>query len=253
MRLRIGALVASVAAWAVVWAEPVIAVPVYSDTFDGGAPSVWTSTPGAPSVETTPVGDRRFLGEFTDELVVLSLTDLPAHNRVRVEFDLLILRSWDGNNPAFAGPDTWTASVEGEPPLFSATFNNVGGVQTFPNQSNGALNPHQTGAEEAGTLGFEALVMFEVLCCLDAVYHIALEFEHVAVNLVLEFVALGLQKEDYSALGFFEPDESWGFDAVVVTVATVPAPATVLLLTAGLAALAALRHRWTSTGGRRCR
>src|SRR2546427_5404288 len=72
---------------------------------------------------------HRFLGEFggpaigkpgdagwnrtrVDQTVSLTLSDLPAHAGLKVSFDLLILKSWDGNSPAY-GPDRWSLAVTG--------------------------------------------------------------------------------------------------------------------------------------------
>ena len=69
----------------------------------------------------SPNKAQRFLGEFggpplggrgdpgyyhtrVDQTIRLSLTDLPAHSSLELRFDLYVLKSWDGNSPAY-GPD----------------------------------------------------------------------------------------------------------------------------------------------------
>src|SRR5262249_46117112 len=43
-----------------------------------------------------------FLGQFSNQVVTLSLPSLPAHEQATISFDLYLIRSWDGNTPATA-------------------------------------------------------------------------------------------------------------------------------------------------------
>lgn len=89
---------------------------VYTNDFEDPAdPLVEWST---QATDTTPEGDRRFLGQVASETVELTLTDLPPHTNVTVSFDLYIINSWDGN----FGPDLWEFSVTGGPTLLHTTF-----------------------------------------------------------------------------------------------------------------------------------
>ena len=75
---------------------------VYANDFEAGAGPEWSS----PLTRTTPSG-RRFLGEFGAAAVTLSLACLPAHTQIDVALDLLVIRSWDGNEatlPDHGGP-----------------------------------------------------------------------------------------------------------------------------------------------------
>jgi len=56
---------------------------VYTNDFEGAVGTEWSST----SVLTTPVGARKFLGDFRIGTVSLTLTGLPSHTEVTVSFD----------------------------------------------------------------------------------------------------------------------------------------------------------------------
>jgi uncharacterized repeat protein (TIGR01451 family) len=182
-------------------------------------------TPGAewslPRQTTSPSG-QVFLGEFGDEALRLLLADLPVHRRFRVSFDLLLLRSWDGNlqdatslraNPMLAvpgraaaglGPDIWRLRAA-EETLLHTTFSNwsQGGRQAFPGSYPGGDYPAQTGAVGRDSLGYA----FANLSAMDSVYHLAFSRPHTSTDLALEFAAIGLQDLQ---------DESWGLAQVQV-------------------------------------
>ncbi|MBI4517503.1 MAG: hypothetical protein HY699_17000 [Deltaproteobacteria bacterium] len=191
---------------------------VYTSDFNGGVGSEW----GAPVVDpenptgqaptaTSPSGEK-FLGQLGNaqgrQWATLSLNGLPAHDILRVTFDLYVIGSWDGES-TLNGPDYF--QVQGG--AFLATFSNHAptagfgaGEQSFPTPG----SPAQTGAAAAGTLGYplvgEAVVG-------DTIYHLSVEFPHAGGSLALSFEA-GLQQ----ALS----DESWGLDNVQVTVERAP-------------------------------
>jgi hypothetical protein len=156
-------------------------------------------------LDRTPQGGRRFLGQFGNSTVTLTLTNLPVHSNLTVAFDLLILNSWDGSMPrsvAPAGPDLFEASVEGGPTLLYASFDNasvsLGRPQSFPATYRTNDYPGQTGALEVNTLGFPLG---------DAVYRLRYTFLHSTNRLRLLFRGSGLQPTD---------DESWGLDNIVI-------------------------------------
>src|SRR5574337_608688 len=81
---------------------------VYRNGFEGAVGPEWSNA----SVDTTPSG-RRFLGQFGNDTVTLTLACLPAHRQVILSFDLYVIRSWVGNiiiNPVSGGtigPNVW--------------------------------------------------------------------------------------------------------------------------------------------------
>lgn len=173
-------------------------VTVYENDFEGTVEPEWSNT----STDVTPVENRRFLGQFLNGTVNLTLNDLPSHTAATVSFELFIIQTWDGNGTAF-GPDVWELGVAGGTTLLRTTFGNFSGArQAYPDAFPGGDNPGLTGAAEIYTLGFIGQFGFE-----DSVYRLSFTFPHSASSLGLDFSASGLQ---------FLADESWGLDNVTV-------------------------------------
>ncbi len=169
---------------------------------------------------TTAPCTATFIGEFGNEVVTLTLKDLPAHSQAAVSFDLYIIRSWDGNainwppelaSKVFApegivGPDLWSLRVNGDT-LLQTTFSNwenPGLMQAFPGSYPGGSYPGQSGASQVNTLCYN-FFQFPM----DATYPMSFTFDHSGDTLTVDFAALGL-----SAI----TDESWGLDNIKVTV-----------------------------------
>lgn len=174
------------------------AAPVYRNDFEGTVGREWSSR----RVETTPVGSRRFLGQFVNDTVTLNLDNLPRHTAVTVSFDVFVLQSWDGNHPT-VGPDLWSVGVVGGPSLLRTTFSNSEPTQAFPDPYPGGEYPARTGASEIDTLGYPYIG--------DAVYHLTFSFPHTGRTVAFNFAGLGLEP-----LG----NEGWGLDNVAVDVGT---------------------------------
>jgi hypothetical protein len=167
------------------------------------------------STETTPVGARRFLGQFGNDTVSLTLTDLPPHIRVQVSFDLFIIASMDGNNLEF-GPDRWRVSVAGGMTLLHTTFSNAFASeldfrQAYPESYPGGDHPGLTGAAEQDTLGYADNSVYAGAN--DAVYRLHFTFPHGENTLTLHFAGFGQE-----GVG----DEGWGIDNVRVTIEGIP-------------------------------
>ena len=81
--------------------------------------------------------------------------NLGAHSGVQLDFDLYLIRSWDGSSAGTAydyGNDAFKVSVGGGPVLLDKTFSNGNPAgQTF---GPAALNPAFTGAAETYSLGY---------------------------------------------------------------------------------------------------
>jgi hypothetical protein len=210
---------------------------VYTNDFEGRPGTSypeWTSSrinyesrfrpPGSGTREAPPVVNtewprgrhRRFLGEFggpkvdptartrVGQTIRLRLTGLARHSKATVSFDLLVLRSWDGESPAY-GPDRFRLGVAGGPTLIETTFSNNPKVdadkslQDYPVPN----SPPRSGAASTGTLdsGFFA----------DSIYRLAFTFPHSADALTLEFTS-----DLFEGKG--TEDEAWGLDDVSVRV-----------------------------------
>lgn len=180
------------------FSRPAAAEPrlVYRNDFQGVVGPEFSNF----ATDTTPAGNRRFLGQFNNNTVTLQLTNLPKHNEVTVTFDLYVINSWDGNSvEPNAGPDTWTLDASPETALFKTTFSNTETPQAYPEPFPGGSNPARSGSVESNSLGYPEG---------DTVYHLTYTFRHTRQGLMLNFTGAGLQPGV----------EAWGLDNVSVSV-----------------------------------
>jgi hypothetical protein len=203
---------------------------IYQNDFELQGPGPeWSGA----SLTTTPPGCTRctsFLGEFGNQVVILQLASLPPHLSVALDFDLYVIRSWDGNLTQFGGPDIFRVVDGAENLNFQTTFSNnypFGAQfnQAFPGAYPGGFFPSQSGAAEKQTLGYKFNANPIGVVPMDAVYHLSFSFTHSDASLFVFFSA-----ENLSPL----TDESWGLDNVVVSVSAVPEPASMILIGGGL-------------------
>ncbi|QDU44661.1 hypothetical protein Mal52_31470 [Symmachiella dynata] len=187
-------IVAVLTATIALYASHAQAAMIYQNDFEGTVGSEWSNT----STSVTPIGGRTFLGEFTTETVSLSLTGLAPHTVTTIEFDLFILKSWDGSqvnhtggNQGVVGPDSFQFGVDGVT-LLDETFQNpfYTFTQSYPD---GGSNPPLTGAEEHNTLGYYGTGTNQRLEG-DSVYHLEFTIFHSANDIKLDFSAF-LQDE----------------------------------------------------------
>jgi hypothetical protein len=171
-----------------------------------------------PVTNVAAPNGEQFLGEFggpqivsgrpfvrVTDAVTLTLEHLPPHAAVTVAFDLLILKSWDGNSPQY-GPDRFALRVVGGPLLLDTTFSNNhklaadGSYQDYPAPGSAP----QTGAAAVNRLGYRFFG--------DSIHQLRFTFPHDDETLALEF-----SSDMYEGKG--TEDESWGLGAVRVSVA----------------------------------
>jgi hypothetical protein len=223
---------------------------IYQNNFEQQGPGPeWINV----FVTSTPSGCIRctsFLGEFGNQTVGLRFESLQAHSTITIDFDLYVIRSWDGNLAQFGGPDIFRV-VDGTDSLdFQTTFSNnypFGTLfnQAFPGEYPGGLFSSQFGARERQSLGYTFDTFPIGVLPMDAVYHFTLDFEHSNPTLLIAFRAQNL-----SSL----TDESWGLDNVVVATETVPEAASIEALCLGLVLLgvfqrkALMRKKWSTLG-----
>jgi hypothetical protein len=178
--------------------------------FDKDLKIAWSNT----KTEMTPNGKTRFLGQFYNESVRLTLDKLPQHKSITVTFDLYITRTWDGEVIG-PGPDGWGLKLEDSVPLIDTTFCNVDGLrQKFAckngeDASSGCYSKGEVaafGAAATNSLGFNIGWKYN-----DSVYRIKRTFQHDRSFLMLTF---------YGAMREVTPDlqntnnEAWGLDNV---------------------------------------
>ena len=194
-------------------------VPYYANDFEGDIGTEWSIT----TAEAAPAGSQHFYGRFSNDRVLLSLTDLLPHTNATVSFDLYVIQTWDGSTGGEVGPDVWDLSTPGHPSLIHTTFSNNDGRngtmrfdQAYPDSYPGPMHPPQANATAKNSLGYTfTWIEPAVTLPVDSTYHLVKDFSHQEDTLQLAFSASVLQDPD---------DESWGLDNVVVTVEGVPAP-----------------------------
>ncbi|MBS0198411.1 MAG: hypothetical protein JSR77_16800 [Planctomycetes bacterium] len=202
----------------------------YGTDFQSGAGPEWSHR----LVETAPLNDQRFLGQFADSDVSLSLPTVRAGERVNLSFDFLAIRTWDGNDGGGGpGPDIFTVSVANGPILLASTFS-VGDPlsrhrMSYPAVAGVESHPSRTGAIENNSLGY---TYGPNNVPLDATWRLTFNFLAPTDGLEIHFAALGLQDI---------MDESWGLDNVSVSTSTVPTPGSMALALTGFGLL--LRRR----------
>lgn len=228
------------------------AVEVYFNDFQGTVGGEWSSDTVASAPNPDYSGNRKFLGEFGEEAITLSLADLPAHTAATIEFSLFLIRSWDGEDTDNSFPDHdlgrdhWSIAADGIS-LFDETFSNgnpMGQSYTGPGtpaHCAGHTDPAGpayaafSGAAECYSLGYSFNdIPNGTNEAMDSVYNFVFNLAHTGGSLELTFAASGLQSL---------ADESWGLDDVRVSVTAVPVPAALPLLLGGLTALGAVAGR----------
>lgn len=109
---------------------------IYFNDFENGSLSNLTN-----GVIDTFNGTK-ILGRFSTELIKLKLQNLPPHDSVTFDFDLLIHDSWDGIND----PDLWKLIIDNNI-VYNTCFNNHSGQsQSYPGNYPTSTYPSMTGA-----------------------------------------------------------------------------------------------------------
>ncbi len=159
----------------------------YQNNFESGAGPEWSQS----AIDVTPSGDRSFLGQFNTITVSLTLSDLDEHDELTLEFDVYVIKTWDGAWGGGYSPDRLTVSVAGGPTLLNKAYN--------------LRDWDTTGAVEVETLGYSAEGID------DAVFHYKYTFPHSASSVTINFEGK-LTEPGGSNTG----NESWGLDNVEV-------------------------------------
>jgi len=186
---------------------------VYHNDFSAPVGAEWSHK----KISQTPKGQRKFLGQFVEEPVTLTLQDLPPHQLLRVTLDLFLIRSWDGSSTIW-GTKIWDMAVVGGPTLIHSTFSNCGffsdnNEQSFPDLFPCKPWPAWTGAAEHQTLGYiQSWGGPERTFDTDSVYHFVLTFPAQGKSVALRFTSI---MEKYK-------DKGWGLANVQVETLAAP-------------------------------
>jgi len=188
--------------------DPGTACLVYSNDFEEPVGGEWS----IQRRSITPVGGRRFLGEFGNQAVTLRLEGLRKHQTLRLSFDLLVIRSWDGVTGAPIGPDIWGLELDAAT-IIRTTFSTTKGGQSYPGNYPGVEYPPRHEAKENNTLGYTFNFPGIGVRPVDSVYALEFEVQHSGETAAFQFYAQGLQGIE---------DESWGLDNVSVSLSSGP-------------------------------
>ena len=258
----------------------------FSDT-SVAAMAGWSTSAPALNFSTPPsntAGIGQFLGEYGGtQSVSFSLTDERLRNAtVTLTLDFLAIRSWDGNDPAWGGPDQFTITSNFAT-LLDASFSNGAGFQSYtvdgiwPDPEGSGLFLPMAGSRAQYALGYSFYdgINEDTYNPQDAIYGMIFSFSVGDTNtLTLDFAGVGLQDTwidndprcaTDTAYCYYR-DESWGIDNVSLVLngliripgTEVPAPGTLAALCLGLVGLSLSRHRRSrepgiGAGPSRCR
>ncbi len=188
---------------------------IYRNTFQGNNLAGWSTVVRDRSrqkgigVSTTPDRTEKVLGEFGNQTVHLDLEGLPPHDSITLSFDLLIIRSWDGNDARY-GPDIWRLAVDGKETL-KTSFSNTTSPQSYPARYPASRRP-RAAAAAVNCYGYTWALSGIFDGPMDAAYRITRTLPHTGKSVRLSFGASLVDPDEILA------NESWALDDVVVTV-----------------------------------
>ncbi len=208
------------------------ATTVYSNNFNEGADSAWSSQLWTST--SSGFATRAFLGAWDDYSTTLTLTGLEAHGRTTVSLDLYVIGSVYGNYD----PAIWsvTAGDKQNPSAFTfaTNFSNVAGFsQAYPDSFPIGDNLSQTGAFAINP--FDTGMPNGVTA-----YHLNFAFQHAASDLNITFAGNGFAPTIGPSYG------RWGLDNVQVSISPVPEPGSFAMLLSGLVVIAGAASRANS-------
>ncbi|UJP66199.1 hypothetical protein [Mongoliitalea daihaiensis] len=155
------------------------------------------------------------LGFFNNEESILTLNDLPGHNVVKIEVEVLAHDSWDGNiDDGWNGPDFWYMKVD-DTEVFRTTFSNTPCESTFcvrQSYPDNFLRQHfpKTGAIQTNLPG---LCLFGAFPNYTTRYRIVQMAPHTGNSISITFGDELFQFENPNPIC----DESWSINRIKVT------------------------------------
>ena len=180
---------------------------VVSPTGVGPAAAPWSTVPRRPA--------DRFLGEFIDQTVTLTLGNLPEHTFVRLRFDLYAIRTWDGVHRSDPSrDDVFTVTVNGRRVLHTSFCNGYADQHPDARQSYPGTYPYDVVLPRTAAIGSDSLGYVYTgggrSYPADTTYRIELLVRDYRPTLQVRWQAHALTR----TMG----DESWGIDNVEVEV-----------------------------------
>lgn len=213
-------------------------ITVFSTDFNGTLAT--GITPGSATLTGVqgyaglgPVGNQfggNFLRSMTGNVVTLSLSDLPTHTAISLDFLFAAIDSLDGTGTYPSG-DFFNVVVDGTT-IFNESFANA-----MASQIQSYNPPPDVQLARMIDLGFTGPGGFYT----DSAYNLGADpifsnIAHTASTLTVQFFIQGVGIQDLN-------DESWAMDNLSVSVTAVPVPAAVWLFGAGLIGLVGVGRR----------
>ena len=177
---------------------------VFSTDFESGIPAEMTGPGVIEDSQGFNTGDFLHNTSFPSAATVLTLTDLPEHDSVSLDFLLAIINSWDGATGG-ASPDFFNVTIDGVT-IFSEAFDNIDGNeadQTYVPPAGVLLTPRPLTSVFGPSTSRDALYAMGLDPIFDAI-------PHTADTLTVEWFANGAGYQG-------GVNESWAIDEVHVT------------------------------------
>ena len=194
---------------------------VYTTDFENWElSSNWSFTANSKPYLFSTFGNETFLGLYNERERVAFHADLPAHQAVKLSFDLYVVGGW-GNTIEPVGRDIWELSFN-DFSIFKGQFHNV--------DSTNANKRSFANLMSSGTcrlISEDTLSLWFWDRYLDSIYHVEIVVPDTSTDLNLLFGS-GAGSDNYCL-------KTWGIDNF--TVSTVPEPSTVTSLLLGLIAV----------------
>jgi hypothetical protein len=216
------------------FAQPSAAAVVFSTDFNSGAPPQFsgvTTTVPVQGYSTVPDFSGLFLYNASSgnpaTKTTLTLTGLPAHTFVGLDFLFAPIDSWDGNTQPFGGaPDFFNVAVNGVT-IFSRTFDN------FTRSDQSYTGTPLTYGSDRFSAGGSAWP--------DAAYDMGADpifqsIPHTSSTLVVDWWASGAGWSGGT-------DESWAIENLSVSANVIPEPGSYAMLIAGLGLIGFVARR----------
>jgi hypothetical protein len=188
---------------------PLCETLIFEDDFQTSPISPeWSITSGVLPVLFS-YNSTQVFGPFGNKTINLDLTGLPTHTYIRVEFDLYIFDSWDGND----ANDEWKLKTDGVDRIHTDFDNHTWwsapqNMQSYPHNVEFS-NPVQTGSVQSGLPNrcWSGNASTGSTNCTSK-YLINNITQHTGTSLTIGLQGLGLNSGTC--------DESWGIDNVKV-------------------------------------
>lgn len=190
---------------------------VYSNDFENNsmnAIQVYNYNGLVVGVNPIEFNGSKVSARFNNNRVVLTINNLPDHNAIKVQFDLLIHDGWIGDYlaPGNTIPDVWSMAIDNNP-FIQTTFSNTNYRQSYPANYTGVFpNPPRANAWSPSLPGFCSLAGNSAG---TSMYRIEQTTSHYGNTVVISC------NDDLHPFGDF-CSKSWSLDNITVTAIKYP-------------------------------